>query len=130
MASQRRADAISRNAEVIDSMGMLPAVIGRWRGAVGAMAAPQQRAADRAALLVSATKFFRLAVQIAILGVGAYLVLQMELSSGASIAGSIIMGRALAPVEQMIGGWKQLVQARSEERRVGKECRSRWSPYH
>src|SRR5215213_4550267 len=75
MASQRRADAISRNAEVIDSMGMLPAVIGRWRDSVAGMAMPQQRAADRASLLVSATKFFRLAVQIAILGVGAYLVL-------------------------------------------------------
>jgi PrtD family type I secretion system ABC transporter len=118
MASQRRADAISRNAEVIDSMGMLPSVIGRWRDSVGAMAMPQQRAADRAAFLVAATKFFRLGVQIAILGVGAYLVLQMELSSGASIAGSIIMGRALAPVEQMIGGWKQLVQARQSFRRL------------
>src|SRR3954463_4691674 len=58
MASQRRADAISRNAEVIDSMGMLPSVIGRWRDSVGAMAAPQQRVADRAAVLVAATKFF------------------------------------------------------------------------
>ena len=112
MASQRRADAISRNAEVIDSMGMLPSVIGRWRDAVAAQVEPQQQAADRASVLVSATKFFRLAVQIAILGVGAYLVLNQELTSGASIAGSIIMGRALAPVEQLIGGWKQLVQAR------------------
>ncbi len=118
MASQRRADSISRNAEVIDSMGMLPSVIGRWREAVAAMSIPQQRAADRAALLVAATKFFRLGVQIAILGVGAYLVLQQELTSGASIAGSIIMGRALAPVEQMIGGWKQLVQARQSFRRL------------
>ncbi|MDN3565239.1 type I secretion system permease/ATPase [Paeniroseomonas aquatica] len=118
MSSQRRADAISRNAEVIDSMGMLPSVIGRWRESVAAMTAPQQRAADRAALLVAATKFFRLGVQIAILGVGAYLVLQQELTSGASIAGSIIMGRALAPVEQMIGGWKQLVQARQSFRRL------------
>ena len=82
------------------------------------MTEPQQRAADRAALLVAATKFFRLGVQIAILGVGAYLVLQQELTSGASIAGSIIMGRALAPVEQMIGGWKQLVQARQSFRRL------------
>ena len=57
-------------------------------------------------------------MQIAILGVGAYLVLQQELTSGASIAGSIIMGRALAPVEQMIGGWKQLVQARQSFRRL------------
>jgi ATP-binding cassette subfamily C protein/ATP-binding cassette subfamily C protein EexD len=118
IASQRRADAISRNAEVIDSMGMMPSVIGRWRDSVAAMAGPQQQAADRAAILVAATKFFRLAVQIAILGVGAYLVLMQELTSGASIAGSIIMGRALAPVEQMIGGWKQLVQARQSFRRL------------
>jgi PrtD family type I secretion system ABC transporter len=118
MASQRRADSISRNAEVIDSMGMLPSVIGRWRESVAAMSVPQQRAADRAALLVAATKFFRLGVQIAILGVGAYLVLQQELTAGASIAGSIIMGRALAPVEQMIGGWKQLVSARQSFRRL------------
>src|SRR3982751_5505531 len=118
MTSQRRAESITRNAEVIDSMGMLPAVIGQWRDSVAAMTEPQQRAAGRAAILMGATKFFRLAVQIAILGVGAYLVLQQELTSGASIAGSIIMGRALAPVEQMIGGWKQLVQARQSYRRL------------
>jgi ATP-binding cassette subfamily C protein/ATP-binding cassette subfamily C protein EexD len=118
IASQQRAESISRNAEVIDSMGMLPAVIGHWRESVAAMTEPQQRAADRAAILVAATKFFRLAVQIAILGVGAYLVLNQELTSGASIAGSIIMGRALAPVEQLIGGWKQLVQARQSFRRL------------
>jgi ATP-binding cassette subfamily C protein/ATP-binding cassette subfamily C protein EexD len=118
MSSQRRAEAITRNAEVIDSMGMLPAVIGRWRQAVADTADPQQEAADRASVLVAMTKFFRLAVQVAILGVGAYLVLLQELTSGASIAGSIIMGRALAPVEQMIGGWKQLVQARQSFRRL------------
>jgi PrtD family type I secretion system ABC transporter len=118
MNTQRRAESITRNAEVIDSMGMLPAVIGQWRESVAAMTVPQQRAADRAAMLVAATKFFRLAVQIAVLGVGAYLVLQQELTSGASIAGSIIMGRALAPVEQLIGGWKQLVQARQSFRRL------------
>lgn len=118
MASQRRADSIARNAEVIDSMGMLPAVIGHWRQSVSAMAGPQQRAMDRAAVLLAATKFFRLAVQIGILGIGAYLVLLQEITAGASIAGSIIMGRALAPVEQMIGGWKQLVQARQSFRRL------------
>ncbi len=118
MATQRRADSIVRNAEVIDSMGMLPAVMARWRVGVAEMTAPMNRAMDRAAPLLAVTKFFRLAVQIAILGIGAYLVLGQELTSGASIAASIIMGRALAPVEQMIGGWKQLVQARQSWRRL------------
>jgi ATP-binding cassette subfamily C protein/ATP-binding cassette subfamily C protein EexD len=118
MRSQRRADSISRNAEVIDSMGMLPSVMGRWRESVAEMTPKMSRAADRASVLLAFTKFFRLAVQIAILGVGAYLVLMQELTSGASIAGSIIMGRALAPVEQLIGGWKQLVQARQSFRRL------------
>ncbi len=118
MASQRRADAIGRNAEVIDSMGMLPAVVSRWREGVSAMLPPQIRAADRAAWIMGMTKFIRLAVQIAILGLGAYLVLMQQLTAGASIAASIIMGRALAPVEQLIGGWKSLVAARQSYRRL------------
>ncbi|HWT07537.1 MAG TPA: type I secretion system permease/ATPase [Roseomonas sp.] len=118
MATQRRAESIVRNAEVIDSMGMLPAVMARWRLGVVEMTGPMNRAMDRAAPLLAVTKFFRLAVQIAILGIGAYLVLGQELTSGASIAASIIMGRALAPVEQMIGGWKQLVQARQSWKRL------------
>lgn len=118
MQSQRRAEAMVRNAEVIDSMGMAPAVLGRWREGVAKMTPPQQRAADRVALVLAATKFFRLAVQLAVLGVGCWLVLQQQLTSGASIAGSIIMGRALAPVEQLIGGWKALVAARQAYARL------------
>ncbi len=117
-AAQRRADAIARNAEVIDSMGMAGAVMQRWQTGVDQIAGPQQKAANRAAILLSSTKFFRLAVQLAVLGVGAYLVLQQEITSGASIAGSIIMGRALAPVEQLIGGWKGLVQSRQALKRL------------
>lgn len=110
--AQRRADSIARNAEVIDSMGMLPAVMRRWQEAVAEMLPPQQRAAQRASVLLAIAKFVRLGVQIGVLGVGCYLVLQHELTSGASIAGSIIMGRALAPVEMLINGWKQLVHVR------------------
>lgn len=118
MTTQRRAESIVRNAEVIDSMGMLPAVMARWRRGVAEMSVPMNKAMDRGAPLLAFTKFCRLAVQIAILGIGAYLVLAQELTSGASIAASIIMGRALAPVEQMIGGWKQLVQARQSWKRL------------
>ena len=110
--SQRRADSIARNAEVIDSMGMLPAVMRRWHESVAEMMIPQRRAAQRGSVLSAAVKFSRLGVQIVVLGVGAYLVLQHELTSGASMACSVIMGRALAPVEMLIGGWKQFVQVR------------------
>jgi PrtD family type I secretion system ABC transporter len=110
--SQRRADSIARNAEAIDSMGMLPAVMHRWQDGMAKTVIPQQRAALRVSVLLAMAKFTRLGVQIAVLGVGCYLVLQHELTSGASIAGSVIMGRALAPVEMLIGGWKQLVQVR------------------
>jgi ATP-binding cassette subfamily C protein/ATP-binding cassette subfamily C protein EexD len=118
MAAQRRADSLIRNAEVIDSMGMGPAVLGRWREALVQSQPAQEKAADRAAILMSLTRFFRLAVQITILGLGAYLTLEQQLTAGASIAASIIMGRALAPVEQMIGGWKQLVHTRQAYRRL------------
>jgi len=118
MVSQRRADAISRNAEAADAMGMVPALLRLWRDGVAQSTPLQQVAADRAALLSSITKFVRLAVQIAILGVGAWLTLRQQMTSGAAIAGSIIMGRALAPVEQLIGGWKGLVQTRQAFRRL------------
>ncbi|NKE47890.1 type I secretion system permease/ATPase [Roseomonas frigidaquae] len=118
MANQRRAESMVRNAEVIDSMGMAPAVLQKWREGLSASIPPQERAADRAAILLSITRFTRLTVQVGVLGVGAFLVLEQQLTAGASIAASIIMGRALAPVEQMIGGWKQLVQARQSYRRL------------
>ena len=118
MASQRRAEAIARNAEVIDSMGMLPAVLARWREAIGRGHPSQTLAADRGGWIVGLTRFSRLAIQLAILGLGAWLVLGQELTAGASIAASIVMGRALAPVEQLIGSWKQLVGARQSYRRL------------
>jgi PrtD family type I secretion system ABC transporter len=112
MAAHRRSEFLGRNAEVIDSMGMGPAALRRWRESFAEAARFQGRATDRVSVLSSLTKFARLACQIFILGLGAWLVLQQELTAGASIAASIIMGRALAPVEQLIGGWKALVQVR------------------
>jgi PrtD family type I secretion system ABC transporter len=118
MASQRRSESVVRNAEVIDSMGMLPNVLQRWQDGVSRMLPAQQSAADRAGVIMGLTKFFRLTVQIGVLGAGALLVLENAMTAGAMIAGSIIMGRALAPVEQMIGAWKQLVSARQSYRRL------------
>ncbi|MCC7280979.1 MAG: type I secretion system permease/ATPase [Acetobacteraceae bacterium] len=118
MQLQRRTDSVVRNAEVIDSMGMMPQLMQRWRDGQTRILPDQQRAADRAGLVMAATKFFRLAVQLLLMAVGALLVLDQQLTGGAMIAGSIIMGRALAPVEQMIGAWKQLVAARQGWRRL------------
>jgi ATP-binding cassette subfamily C protein/ATP-binding cassette subfamily C protein EexD len=118
IASARQVDAILRNAELIDSMGMLPAVMARWQAGAAEAARPLDRALDRSAQLLALTKFARLAVQIALLGIGAALVLDQQLTAGATIAASIIMGRALAPVEQLVGGWKQIVQARQSWRRL------------
>ncbi|MDW8398474.1 MAG: ABC transporter transmembrane domain-containing protein, partial [Acetobacteraceae bacterium] len=109
LASQRRAEATARNAEVIDSMGMARPLLAAWQTGLEQAAEPARRAADRAAVLLAIGRFARLALQVAVLGLGAWLVLRQELTPGASIAASIIMGRALAPVEQMIGGFKQLV---------------------
>ncbi|WP_376096311.1 type I secretion system permease/ATPase [Roseomonas sp. CCTCC AB2023176] len=118
IAAQRKADAIARNAEVADTMGMSPDLLRRWREDVAESAPLQERAANTASVLAGITKFVRLALQLAVLGVGAWLVLRNELTSGASIAGSIIMGRALAPVEMLIGSWKGLVQARQARSRL------------
>ncbi|UFN51093.1 type I secretion system permease/ATPase [Roseomonas sp. OT10] len=112
LTTHRRAEVIARNAEVIDSMGMGPAVLRRWREGMAEAAPLQDRATDRSNLVSAVTKFTRLILQVAILGVGAWLTVRQDLTAGASIAGSIIMGRALAPVEQVIGGWKSLVQVR------------------
>lgn len=116
--TQSRTEAMARNAEVIDSMGMAPAVLARWRAGMGEFLPAQAQAGDRAAIILAATKFCRLAVQLAVLGVGAWLTLRQQVTPGASIAASIVMGRALAPVEQVIGGWRQLVQARQSFQRL------------
>ena len=118
MANQRRSESVVRNAEVIDSMGMLRNVLSRWQEGTAQALPLQQVAADRSGVIMGMTKFFRLSVQIAVLGAGALLVLENALTAGAMIAGSIIMGRALAPVEQMIGAWKQRVSARQSWRRL------------
>ena len=109
-----------KNAEVIDAMGMLPAVQSRWYAKHRVSVALQQIASDRAGAISAATRFFRLAQQSLILGLGALLVIKGELSPGGMIAASILMGRVLAPVEQLIGVWKNLVSVRSAYERLQK----------
>ncbi len=112
------ADKTVRNAEVVQAMGLLPNLLNRWAFANNKVLEQQSTAADRAAELAGMTKFIRLAVQIGVLGIGAYLVLQNKLTSGGMIAASILLGRGLAPIEQSIGAWKSWVSARAAYHRL------------
>jgi PrtD family type I secretion system ABC transporter len=118
LASQRSYEAALRNAEVVRAMGMLPALLERWQGDHEQVLRHQQEAGDRTGWIYGASKFVRLLVQVGILGLGAYLVLQGDLTGGGMIASSILLGRALAPVEQAIGAWKSLVAARAGAERL------------
>jgi len=100
------------NAEVVEALGMADALRRRWLARREALQSLQTLAADRGGTLRSATRFLRVAVQSLVLGLGAWLVLRGELSGGGMIAASILLGRALAPVEQLIGHWRQWVEAR------------------
>lgn len=110
--SYRAAGAAIRHADVVSGMGMVGVLARRWDAANAKVLHLQARASERNGLLASAAKFFRMALQIAVLGVGAALVIADQVGAGAMVAASIIMGRALAPVEQAIGVWKQVTGAR------------------
>ncbi|TCO73749.1 type I secretion system permease/ATPase [Chromatocurvus halotolerans] len=107
-----------RNAEVIASMGMLERLRSRWSERNQSVVYYQGLASDRAGIFTAASKTLRLAVQSLALGLGAYLAVQQEISPGTMIAGAILLGRALAPVDQMIGAWKGFVSARGQYQRL------------
>lgn len=107
-----------RNAEVTHAMGMLGAVRRRWRNQHEEVLGWQAAASDRSGAVMAITKFFRMGLQIAILGTGAYLVVHHALSAGSMIAASIMMSRALSPVEQSVGNWRGLVSSRQAYERL------------
>lgn len=107
-----------RNVEVVQAMGMLSSLRQRWLSKHLGFLALQSQASDKASIWANASKSLRLLFQSLILGVGAYLAIENEITAGMLIAGSIIMGRALAPVDLMIGSWKQFGSARSAYERL------------
>ncbi len=112
------AEANRRNSETIVAMGMAPALSVRWSEANGRYLAAAERATDVGSSFGSFSKVMRLILQSAILGVGAYLVINQGLSAGAMIAASIMMSRALAPIEVAIANWRSFVSARQSYRRL------------
>ncbi len=112
------ADASSRNAETVEAMGMLPTLTALWKEHSQRAQGLNSLASDRSNLLVSLSRFVRMGLQIGVIGVGAWLALQNELTVGGMIGASILMGRALAPFEGAIGTWKQLILARDAYHRL------------
>jgi PrtD family type I secretion system ABC transporter len=107
-----------RNAEAIRALGMGPAVRGAWAETHGEALVESARAGERGGTLLAISKFLRMALQVAIMGVGAYLAIQQEISGGVLFAASLIMGRALAPVEAVVAQWRALVSARTSYARL------------
>ena len=116
--SQARVDEFVRNADAIEAMGMMPTVLNRWRvqsaEGIGILA----ETADKAITASSLAKFVRFSLQIVLFGTGAYLFIYNEILAGSIIAASILMGRALAPVESAISTWKNVVAAKAAYNRL------------
>lgn len=106
------AEQVRRSAEVVHAQGMGAAVLERWHGMRDKALEQSIKSSDWTGLFSALTKSFRLFLQSAMLALGAYLVLQGEMTAGAIIAGSIMLGRALAPIEQSIGQWPMVQRAR------------------
>lgn len=103
----------SRNAEVVHAMGMLGPLRRRWLERHRTYLGQQSLASDRASVWANLSKTLRLLAQSLMLGLGGYLAINFEVTGGMIIAGSIILGRALSPLDQLIAGWKQFAVARS-----------------
>jgi len=107
-----------RNAEVIEAMGMTGAIRAQQQELNDKVLLLQTAASKQAGGLGAMSKTFRLTVQSLILGLGALLALKNEISPGAMIAGSLLLGRALAPIDLLVGSWKGFTLAQSQYERL------------
>ncbi|GGY08045.1 type I secretion system permease/ATPase [Massilia dura] len=107
-----------RNAEVIESMGMLPNLMQRWFKTHGMFLHLQADASEKGGKISAITKFVQVSLQSLVLGFGALLVLENKMTPGMMIAASILVGRAMAPVQQLIGVWKSFSSTRSAYERL------------
>ncbi|CDG22397.1 Alkaline protease secretion ATP-binding protein AprD [Xenorhabdus poinarii G6] len=109
-----------RNAEVIEALGMLPTLRHRWFGLHQRFLNFQRIASERSAAITALSKTVRMALQSLILGLGGWLAIEGHITPGMMIAGSILMGRALSPIEQLIQAWKSWSAARLSWQRLDK----------
>jgi len=110
--SQNFLSSAMNSAEAVNAMSMMGRMVTLWNLRTSHYTLKQEQSIEKATSLLSASKAARILLQIAMLGVGCWLVLQEEITPAVMIASSIIMARALAPVEQAIGAWRSFVTAR------------------
>ena len=116
--SAKYLNATVRNARVLKSMNMVASQKQRWSKLYNPMLFHAAKGANRLGIISSFSKALRFVLQVLMLAVGGYLVLQQEITPGTMIASSIILGRALAPIEQAIGAWRGFVNARAAYDRI------------
>jgi len=116
--SARFIDGAVRNAEVARAMGMSGEIVRRWEGGNQQVIGAQALLSMRSTALNSLIRLVRLIAQLAQIGVGAWLVMQNEMSAGAMIASGMILARAFAPVESAVGSWKGFIETRDAYRRI------------
>ncbi len=116
--ASRYVEGSLRNAEVLQAMGMTERLLDRWRKQQDEVLDLQTRATRASVAFLAITKFVRQAIQVAMMALGAYLVLTQQASAGVMIATTILLGRAVQPVEQLVGSWRLLSDARAAYRRL------------
>lgn len=125
---QKQTDDVRLNAETVVAMGMLGDLRARWLGRTEKMLSAQRTGGDRAAFFSSTTKGLRFLLQSAVLALGAYLVIQGQMTPGLMIAASVVTARALAPVEQIVGQWRSFIGARQAWSRIQKILSAKDAP--
>jgi len=117
-AAMSLAEAACINADSVTAMGMKPNLTGTWSKMNAEGLCDLQAAANAGGNVAAVSKFMRMALQIGGLGIGAWLVLQGDLTAGGMLAGSILLGRAMGPVDQAIGSWRSAIAAREAYARL------------
>ncbi|HEV8106588.1 MAG TPA: ABC transporter transmembrane domain-containing protein, partial [Burkholderiales bacterium] len=116
--ASRHVEALARNAEVIVGMGMTQAALGAWQVRHDELLTARMRLGTASARVAAAARIARQGLQLAMLGIGASLVIGADASPGIMVAATILLGRALQPLENLIGGWKTLLDARGAWQRL------------
>ena len=112
------AEASLRNSEAIKAMGMLKNIRRLWQIKHSHLLAAQTKSGEQSAIIVAIAKYVRITLQLSVMGTAAYFVLGQEMTPGSMFGASILMGRALSPLEQAVAQWKGLGQARAAYRRL------------